>query len=382
LETYLMSAAPTVPPFIDEAADVVIPSDSNQQIHLVANGSDHPAARVLSESSRWVGSASRRCFDCAVATMGLLAAAPMMAVTALLVRATSPGPVLFRQTRAGRYRQAFTLYKFRSMRIGGDPGPSLTVDGDPRITPLGAFLRRYKLDELPQLWNVLRGDLSLVGPRPKLPHLEALDLPYRPGLTGIATLAFRNEEKILSEVRACHVDSFYESCIKPRKAQLDQQYMSNATPWSDLTLLCRTALSCLLRSDSFSENETRTLAALAAAWPDAPPQPSEDGLSEVDYLASYFAKVELHGAQWPADYRNLDKALKRHGFSNFIQGDSSPHRLPAALYFSVNRADDLRAIAQLVKRCADRTGFRNNVLVIKSAGSRFYSTGASGGQAA
>jgi hypothetical protein len=158
--------------------------------------------------------------------------------------------------------------------------------------------------------------------------------------------------------------------------------MRNATLWSDLSLLCRTAFSCLLRSDSLSKNETRTLADLAAAWPDAPPQPAEDGISEVDSLASYFAKVELHGAQWPADYRKLDKALKRHGFSNFIQGYESAHRLPMALYFSVNRADDLRAVAQVVKHCADRTGFTNNVLVIKSAGSRFYSAGAAGGQAA
>jgi len=376
-----MSAAPTVLPIFDEAADVVILSDLNQRIHLLPNHlADHSVAR--SESSDWVGSASRRCFDCAIAAMGLLVASPMMAVTALLVWATSPGPVLFRQTRAGRYRQAFTLYKFRSMRIRGDSGPSLTVDHDPRITPLGAFLRRYKLDELPQLWNVLRGDLSLVGPRPKLPHLEALDLPYRPGVTGIATLAFRNEEKILSEVRACHVESFYESCIKPRKAQLDRQYMSSATLWTDLSLLCRTTFSCLMRSDSLSENETRTLANLAAAWPDTPPQPSEDGISEVDCLASYFAKVELHGARWPADYRKLDKSLKRHGFSNFIQGYDSPHRLPTALYFSVNRADDLRAVARVVKHCADRTGFRNNVLVIKSAGSRFYSSAAARDQAA
>jgi hypothetical protein len=261
------------------------------------------------------------------------------------------------------------------MRIEERPGPPLTVAGDARITRLGAFLRRYKLDELPQLWNVLRGDLSLVGPRPKLPHLEALDLPYRPGLTGLATLAFRNEEKILSKVRDSCVESFYESCIKPRKAHLDQQYMSSASLWSDLSLLCRTALSCILRSDSLSKEETRTLAGMAEAWPEAPTELSDSGASEFDYLANYFARVELHGARWPSDYQKLDKALKRHGFSNFIQGYESAHRLPIALYFSVNRVDDLPLIAKVVKRCADRTGFKNEVLVIKSAGSRFYSTG-------
>ena len=368
-----MSAAPTVPPIFDGVADVVILSDPSQQIHLIPEALPEGRARgALTESSLWVGSVARRCFDFVLAAAGLLLASPMMIATALLVRATSPGPVLFRQGRAGRYRQTFTLYKFRSMRTDNVPGPPLTVDGDPRITPLGAFLRRYKLDELPQLWNVLRGDLSLVGPRPKLPHLEALELPYRPGLTGIATLAFRNEERILSELRACDVDAFYESCIKPRKAQLDREYMRAASVWSDIGLLWRTGCSCLLRGDGLSARETRKLTTLAAAWPHQPPQREESGKPELDYLANYFARVELHGAAWPADYEKLDRALKRHGFANFIQGYDAAHRLPASFYFSVNRVDDLPLVAKAVKHCADRTGFRNEVLVIKSAGSRFY----------
>lgn len=272
LETPRMSAARIAPPFVDGAADVVILSDQNEQIHLIPDRLRESGWQAgQCESSRWVGSRARRCFDCALAGAGLLLASPMMAATALLVRATSPGPALFRQGRAGRYRRTFTLYKFRSMRTDKVLGPPLTVDGDQRITPLGAFLRRYKLDELPQLWNVLRGDLSLVGPRPKLPHLEALDLPYRPGLTGIATLAFRNEERILSGLRPRDVDGFYESHIKPRKAQLDREYMREANLWSDARLLWRTACSCLLRGDSLSAQETRELTSLAASWPESAP---------------------------------------------------------------------------------------------------------------
>lgn len=364
-----MSAATSVPPFFDDNADVIVLSGSTPHIHLVSL-----AGVPSSNSSAWVNSAGRRCFDFVLASALLAVASPLMAITALLVRLTSPGPVLFRQRRAGRYRIPFTLYKFRSMHVNLDPGSPLTVDGDPRITRLGAILRRYKLDELPQLWNVLRGDLSLVGPRPKLPHLEALDLPYRPGVTGVATLAFRNEEKILSELRECHVSAFYDRCVKPRKAELDERYMRRATLRSDLSLLCRTASSCILGSDSLCNQETETLLDMAAAWPTISSQPPADDAASPAAVTGYFARVELHGAKWPRDYRKLDRALQKQGFSNFVQGRDCPHRLPMALYFTLNGADDLRTVAGAVKRCADRTGYSNNVLVVKSAGSRFYSS--------
>lgn len=361
-----MSAAPSVPPFFDENADVIVLSGNTPQIHLVSQTGVLPSC-----ASAWVNSAGRRCFDFAIASALLAIASPLMAATALLVHLTSPGPVLFRQRRAGRYRLPFTLYKFRSMHVNLDPGSPLTVDGDPRITRLGTILRRYKLDELPQLWNVLRGDLSLVGPRPKLPHLEALDLPYRPGVTGVATLAFRNEEKILSELRECQVPAFYDHCVKPRKAELDERYMRRATLWTDLGLLWRTASSCIRGSDGLCDQETEMLLDMAASWPAT----SSQDTAEPAAFTGYFARVELHGAEWPQDYRKLDRALQKYGFSNFVQGHDSPRRLPMALYFTINRADDLRTVAGTVKRCADRTGFSNNVLVIKSAGSRFYSSG-------
>src|SRR5271170_6015252 len=221
-----------------------------------------------SNGSQWVMSAARRCMDVAVAAIALLTLLPAMLLIMLLVRLSSPGPMLFRQRRAGRNRAEFTLYKFRSMRVMDCEGPVMTISGDSRITPVGAFLRRHKQDELPQFWNVLIGNMSLVGPRPKLPHHEGLDLPYRPGITGMATLAFRNEEEILSVIPQTQLDAFYEICIKPKKAQLDLEYMRGATFWTDLKLLWRTATSCLFGPDNLSCEETEKLTRLAAEWPD------------------------------------------------------------------------------------------------------------------
>ncbi|MGA7314381.1 MAG: sugar transferase [Silvibacterium sp.] len=210
----------------------------------------------------------RRFFDSAVAAIALLVLFPAMLLVMLLVRVSSPGPVLFRQRRAGRNREEFMLYKFRSMRVENSPGPAITVSGDPRITPIGAILRRYKLDELPQFWNVLKGNMSLVGPRPKLPHHEGLDLPCRPGITGMATLLFRGEEGILSRIPPYQLEAFYKICIKPRKARLDLEYMQSATLWTDLKLLWRTVCSCAFGLDNLSSGEIAELTRLAAEWPD------------------------------------------------------------------------------------------------------------------
>ncbi len=197
-------------------------------------------------SSPWVGSRSRRLFDLVVAAFALLLLSPIMAICWVMVRFSSPGPVLFRQFRAGRNGEEFELYKFRSMRTASFAvRPGHTVCGDGRITAVGAFLRRYKMDEIPQFWNVLKGDMSLVGPRPKLAHHEGLQMPYRPGLTGQATLAFRHEERMLLEVPGDYVDQFYESIVKPIKARLDIDYMENATFFSDLRILWRTLNRCI-----------------------------------------------------------------------------------------------------------------------------------------
>ena len=159
----------------------------------------------------------------------------------------------------GRNGREFTLYKFRSMCPKKGSNSSITVSGDVRITPVGVLLRRYKLDELPQFWNVLRGDMSLVGPRPKLPHHEALHMACRPGITGVATLAFRKEEEFLSGIPEDQLETFYEMFVKPAKAKLDLEYMRTATLASDLKVLWRTASACLFATEESQAESAETI---------------------------------------------------------------------------------------------------------------------------
>lgn len=234
--------------------------------------------RTASDASLWALSSTRRFLDALFAIVALIAFLPLMAFAALLVRLGSDGPVFFRQQRMGRNGREFTLYKFRSMatRGGSDNGSCITVTGDTRITPVGALLRRYKLDELPQFWNVLRGDMCLVGPRPKLPHHEALHMDCRPGITGAATLAFRNEEDFLSEIPEDQLEIFYEMFVKPTKAGLDLEYMRTATFASDLRILWRTATSCLFSVDDALSISAATVAQFEAAQAVHRIQPAPD----------------------------------------------------------------------------------------------------------
>jgi lipopolysaccharide/colanic/teichoic acid biosynthesis glycosyltransferase len=197
------------------------------------------------EEDAWSLSDLKRVFDLICAVIGLVLFFPLMVVIGVVVALSSQGPVLFRQKRMGRWGTLFTIYKFRTMEAGAENGPCITVQGDCRITRVGALLRKFKLDELPQFINVIRGDMSFIGPRPKLPHHESLHMPFRPGITGAATLAFRCEEELLRHIPEGDLDIFYARTIKPLKAKLDWDYMQRATWWSDLQLLWCTATACL-----------------------------------------------------------------------------------------------------------------------------------------
>jgi lipopolysaccharide/colanic/teichoic acid biosynthesis glycosyltransferase len=167
-----------------------------------------------------------------------------MILIAIAVLVTSQGGALFTQLRVGRDGRLFRIYKFRTMaeRPANDRGIGLTRAGDDRVTTLGRFLRKLKLDELPQFYNVLRGEMGLVGPRPKLPQYEPLrNMPYRPGITGAATLIFRGEEDLLRSVPSDQLDDFYEKRIKILKARVDVCAMCRATLMSDLKILAATA---------------------------------------------------------------------------------------------------------------------------------------------
>jgi len=193
--------------------------------------------------SPWCVSPLKRLFDLACVIPALLLLSPIMLVVAILVWLTSDGPILFRQERTGLHRRMFTIYKFRTMYHNlSCSGPCVTKTGDTRLTPVGEFLRKYKLDEFPQLYNVLRGDMSLVGPRPKLPHLEPSELRCRPGVTGAATLEFSREENILLHVPSEQVEDFYVRVIAPLKVDLDQKYQAQATFFTDFRLLVDTVL--------------------------------------------------------------------------------------------------------------------------------------------
>jgi lipopolysaccharide/colanic/teichoic acid biosynthesis glycosyltransferase len=222
-------------------------------------------ARTAGDASPWALSSLRRVLEILLASLALIGFLPLMACTAILVRLGSQGPILFRQKRMGRNGKEFTLCKFRSMCPKKGSNSSITVTGDVRITPVGALLRRYKLDELPQFWNVLRGDMSLVGPRPKLPHHEALHMTCRPGITGVATLAFRKEEEFLSEIPEDQLETFYEMFVKPAKAQLDLEYMRTATLASDLKVLWRTASACLFATEDSQAESAETITQYEAA---------------------------------------------------------------------------------------------------------------------
>jgi len=181
--------------------------------------------------------------DIVGATLGLIVAGPLMLSIGLVIKLTSRGPVLFRQTRTGKDNTRFTMLKFRTMRLVNNlHGPSVTRVDDPRLTSLGRWLRRYKLDELPQLAHVLIGDMSLVGPRPKVPSHQVEVLLYKPGITGASSLAFRWEEHLLANIQPAMLEQYQIEVLSPLKNALDCDYMKHAKWASDCQLLILTLL--------------------------------------------------------------------------------------------------------------------------------------------
>ena len=188
---------------------------------------------------------AKRLFDIVVSAFGLLLLSPLLVAIALWVRLDSPGPVFFRQERIGRHGVPFRIHKFRTMAHGGQ-GALITVGADRRITRAGAFLRRAKLDELPQLIDVLLGDMSLVGPRPEVPRYVAMYpvglrdkvLSVRPGITDVASLEYRDESDRLA--RAADPEQEYVNVVMPAKLQLAAQYVDRASLAFDLQLILRT----------------------------------------------------------------------------------------------------------------------------------------------
>jgi lipopolysaccharide/colanic/teichoic acid biosynthesis glycosyltransferase len=195
----------------------------------------------------------KRAFDLAFSVAALVVFSPLLLLLFLVVLAAMGRPVLFVHERVGRAGRSFRLVKLRTMRAGPAAGPQITARGDARVTRVGAFLRATKLDELPQFINVLRGDMSIVGPRPEVPRYVALYdarqrriLDVRPGLSDPATLRYRNEEQILGRVDPALREDFYIRDVMPKKIDLNLKYLDRAGFWSDLGVILAT-IGAILR---------------------------------------------------------------------------------------------------------------------------------------
>jgi lipopolysaccharide/colanic/teichoic acid biosynthesis glycosyltransferase len=193
--------------------------------------------------------ACKRALDVAVSATLLLALSPVLVALAVAVKLTSPGSALFRQHRMGKGSRSFAMFKFRTMVVDAHrSGPLVTAAGDSRVTPIGRFLRATKLDEMPQLWNVLKGDMSLVGPRPQtLRYFEHYREDYsrilavvRPGITDFAAISYRDEEGLLARYGEASEDAYVRLVI-PQKLQLYDLYLERMSLWTDFSILLRTA---------------------------------------------------------------------------------------------------------------------------------------------
>ena len=193
----------------------------------------------------------KRIFDFICSTLGLIVLSPVLLAIAIKIKTGSDGPVFFKQIRVGEKNNEFEILKFRTMVVDAEKlGRQITVGNDNRITKIGAFLRKYKLDELPQLINVFKGDMSLVGPRPEVPRYVKLYneeqkkvLQVKPGITDLASIRYRDENELLGEAE--NPDDFYINTIMPDKLALNLEYINNNNLFVDIYIILRTIVKCI-----------------------------------------------------------------------------------------------------------------------------------------
>lgn len=193
----------------------------------------------------------KRIFDFVCSTLGLIVLSPVLIVIAIKIKIDSDGPVFFKQIRVGKRNKKFEILKFRTMVVDAEKlGRQITVGNDSRITKIGAFLRKYKLDELPQLINVFKGDMSLVGPRPEVPRYVELYseeqrkvLEVRPGITDLASIRYRDENDLLGEAE--DPDELYINTIMPDKLALNLEYINKNNVFVDIYIILKTIIKCI-----------------------------------------------------------------------------------------------------------------------------------------
>ena len=188
---------------------------------------------------------AKRIFDIIFSLIGIIFLIPLFVIISILIKLDSNGPIFFIQRRIGKNGKIFHLIKFRSMRVNKSDKNTISIKGDNRITNIGSFLRKYKLDEFPELWNVLVGEMSFVGPRPDVPgyadKLQGPDreiLNLRPGITGMASLKYINEEEILSKKK--NPKKYNDEIIFPDKVRINREYYHNQSIWLDIKIIFAT----------------------------------------------------------------------------------------------------------------------------------------------
>jgi lipopolysaccharide/colanic/teichoic acid biosynthesis glycosyltransferase/glycosyltransferase involved in cell wall biosynthesis len=282
--------------------------------------------------SRWSRSRSKRIFDCACVLPALVLLAPVLLAIAAAVRITSQGPVLFLQRRIGRYGGSFTIAKFRTLVHSSEVEHRVvTTESNQQFTPIGQFLRRWKLDELPQLVNVLMGDMSLVGPRPKVEEHRLSVLTCRPGITGAATVAFADEEMSFAQVPKDELESFYRGIVLPAKRQLDDEYMAGSSVISDVKMLIKSVLrrwdmrtmNALLAREGYNAEKT-TGEENAKSAPGRVTSPSGRAALKLAILGTRGIPARYGGFETFAE--QLAVRLARRGINATVYCPSKAHR--------------------------------------------------------